>query len=214
MECPDQDLRDDDERRLASRPALGESPDELRDEEHAGAGDEPVAPRLAPVLPLGDEDLGPERGQDTQSRRPLELDQDRRERRDRDARTRPYAHCPPAREPHLVERPLAEAPEPAVKRAWVERCEPRRDLAQADATTQVVRDRPLDDPEGIDLPRRQICRQDAWSVVTSPALRDREIALLDTLLRTIVQEDRHPRHARPRQREKSNGPTFRAGHHP
>ena len=201
VECTDQDLGDDDDRRFASCPLLNESCDEPRDEEHTGADDEPVTPRLAPILPLGDECLRLERGQDAQSRRALELDQDRRERGERDPRAGPHACRPPAREPHLLERSLAEASEPAVKRAPVERREPLRDQAQAGNTTQVDPDRALDDGEGIDLPRLQIGRQDAWSVATL-APRDRDLAFLDRLLqRTVLEEYRDSTHPPRREHE-------------
>lgn len=83
-ERTDQDLRHDDEHCLASRPVLYESPDELRNEQDAHAGDEPVTPRRAPVLPLGDEDLRAERGEDAQPRRSREFNEYRCERRKRD----------------------------------------------------------------------------------------------------------------------------------
>lgn len=201
VERTDQDLRDDDERRLTPGPPFDQCSDEPRHEEHSDASGEAVAPGLAPVLPLEDADLRPERRQDAAPRHAFELDQDRRERRQCRARAPSHAPRPPSPEADLIECSLAEAPEPAVKRARVERSKLGGDLAQAAATTQVARYRPLDERQGIELPRPQIRWQDARPMPALPAPRERGAVPLDRPRVVMLEEHRRPSHSHLGERE-------------
>jgi hypothetical protein len=196
MEGADQDLRDDDEVRLATRAPLLETPDQARNKQHAGARDETVAPRLAPILPLRDQDLRAEGGQDREAREACELDKDGREGRQRHGRRALQSLCPVACEPHLIESALAETPEPAVESARVQRAKARRDGSEPGAPTQVARGRTLDEAERVDLPRPQVRREHAWPVLAAATERDGDPAHLDGVLcRQILEEDRNATNA-------------------
>ncbi len=205
MEDADQQLREHHEVRLAPGALRLETPDEARDDQHAAAGDESVTPSLAPVLPLLEDDHGPERAQDRHPGPSRELDEDGREGRERRPRRTRESPCFVTGKPHLVERALAEASEPAVQGARVQRREAGRHAPEPVGGAQVARDRPLDDGQRVDLPRRQVAGEHARPVLAATAAGHRKSALRDrTLDRQVLQEDGKAKDSPRREDEQSH----------
>jgi hypothetical protein len=161
MQGGDQEPRHDHERGLPTDATTGPDPDERRDREHPATGHEPVPARQAVVLPGRDGDLSTERDQRACPHASAELDEDRRERRKSPSQPRPDDARLTAGQAHLVQGALSEPTEPAMQGARMQRAQATGHRPpQPHATLQVSPDRPLHDPEAIQLPRRQVRRED------------------------------------------------------
>lgn len=138
-----------------------------RNEEHAQAGREAVVAGLALVLPARDDHVEPEDREDGRPGALRELREDGREERQGELRLlRDDLRL--RGDPRLVERALAQAAEPAMKRARVDG-EVLGNGAERGAARQVPRRCTLDDAGGIQLPRSEI-RGEHASVATAPRL--------------------------------------------
>jgi len=144
--------------------------DAARHREQPPAGGELVATGATSVAPRIDAWLPPPRREHRRAGPHLDLDESRRVRRKAAlARARLGRAMRP--ELDLVERALAEAAEPAVKRRPMQRREAGGRRPQAPAASTVGRDRRRDDGQSVGLVREQVSRQHADARVASPTAR-------------------------------------------